>query len=316
MTAKELTAPIATAALPIPPGFSFLRTALSHGWFDLPPFRWDAKQRALTRVLSLECNRTVEVTLRAASRGRLVLTIGGAGPVSDADRREVLRQARWMLRLDEDLASFHAIARGIAQPDLRWVERTGAGRLLRSPSVFEDLVRMICTTNCGWPLTRVMIGALVARLGTPGPSGDRAFPTPEAMAGRPVAFYRDTVRAGYRAAALRELARRVASGNLGPSRWADPSLPDAAVREEILSVPGAGQYVADNVMKLLGRYSGLGLDAWCRRVFSERYCRGRKVTDARIERFYEPFGAFRGLALWCDVTRDWFDHRGKARLPI
>lgn len=244
------------------------------------------------------------------------MTIGSAGPITGADRREVLCQARWMLRLDEDLASFHAVARGVPRPDLRWVKRTGAGRLLRSPGVFEDLVRMICTTNCGWPLTRVMIGALVERLGTPGPSGERAFPAAAAMAGRPVAFYRDTVRAGYRAAGLRELARRVASGELDPSRWADPALPDATVREEILSVPGAGPYVADNVMKLLGRYSGLGLDAWCRRVFSERYGSGRKVTDARIERFYEPFGSWRGLALWCDVTRDWFDPRGRARLPL
>jgi len=251
--------------------------------------------------------------------GALAVTLASDGILHRADREEALRQVRWMLRLDEDLASFHAIARKVRRPDLTWVRRTGAGRLLRSPSVFEDLVRMICTTNCGWSLTRVMIGSLVARLGAPGPPdamGARAFPTPQAMAGRPVSFYRDEVRAGYRAAGLRDLARRVAMGDLDPSGWANPALPDEAVREAILSIGGAGPYVADNVMKLLGRYSGLGLDAWCRRVFSQRYSGGRKVSDARIGRFYEPFGPWRGLALWCDVTSDWFDPRGRARLPL
>lgn len=225
-----------TVELQTPPGFSFVRTALSHGWFDLPPFLWDAKSGTLGRVLRLDAGRMAAVSIRRdpRARGRLVVTLTSDGSLLRDDREEALRQARWMLRLEEDLASFHAIARSVARPDLTWVKRTGAGRLLRAPSVFEDLVRMICTTNCGWPLTRVMIGALVARLGAPGPSGTRAFPAPEAMADRPVAFYRDAVRAGYRAAGLRDLARRVVSGDLDPERWADPALPDETVREAIL----------------------------------------------------------------------------------
>src|SRR5262249_44753709 len=153
----------------------------------------------------------------------------------------------------------------VARPDLTWVRAAGAGRLMRSPTVFEDLIKMIATTNCSWALTRVIVGALVVRLGEAAPCGTRLFPTPAAMAGARPAFYRDTAGAGYRGEALRELARRVVSGELDPEAWLDPARPTTAIREQLLAVRGAGPYVADNMLKLLGRYDGLGIDSWCRR---------------------------------------------------
>jgi 3-methyladenine DNA glycosylase/8-oxoguanine DNA glycosylase len=99
----------------------------------------------------------------------------------------------------------------------------------------------------------------------------------------------------------------VARGSLAPSSWLDPARSSREIRREIGSIKGAGPYVADNVMKLLGRYEGLGIDSWCRREVSRIRHRGRRVSDRRIGRFYEPFGRWRGLALWCDITRDWFE---------
>ena len=49
--------------------------------------------------------------------------------------------------------------------DFNWIPKQGAGRLLRSPTVFEDLVKMICTTNCSWALTEKMVAGLVDTLG-------------------------------------------------------------------------------------------------------------------------------------------------------
>lgn len=50
------------------------------------------------------------------------------------------------------------------EPDLAWVVR-GAGRMIRSPTVFEDVVKTICTTNCAWSATIRMVSALVEHLG-------------------------------------------------------------------------------------------------------------------------------------------------------
>ena len=45
---------------------------------------------------------------------------------------------RHILRLDEDLTPFYALAG--QDPDLAWATR-GAGRMLRSPTVLEDVVK-------------------------------------------------------------------------------------------------------------------------------------------------------------------------------
>jgi N-glycosylase/DNA lyase len=304
----------ATVKVATPSGFSFIHAVYSHGWFDLPPFVWSEERRLLRRVIRLRDGQPVALAIREASVGGLEIDAGAPGSrPARSGRDEVARQVRHMLRLDDPMDGFYALCRGME--GYGWVDTVGAGRLLRAPDPFEDLVKLICTTNCSWSLTRIMIGELVSRLGEkivvsgrgPGcePLTLRAFPSPEEMAGRPVSFFRDRVRAGYRSPHLRRLARMVAGGDLTPGSWLDRSKPSEEITAEILSVPGAGRYVAENMLKLLGRYDGLGLDSWCRRKFAEIHGRGRKVTDRSIERHYARFGSWRGLALWCDLTKDW-----------
>src|SRR5437870_6801631 len=122
-----------------------------------------------------------------------------------------------MFRLDDDLREFYQAV--TADPDFAWVAHEGAGRLLRSPTVFEDLVKMICTTNCSWALTKKMVSGLVNELGRESGDGRKSFPTAATMAEQRVKFFTDKVRAGYRAPYLKELAQRVASGALDVESW-------------------------------------------------------------------------------------------------
>ena len=46
--------------------------------------------------------------------------------------------------------------------------------MIRSPSVFEEVVKTICTTNCTWSATVRMVSSLVQNLGEPAPSRGRA----------------------------------------------------------------------------------------------------------------------------------------------
>ena len=73
-----------------------------------------------------------------------------------------------------------------------------------------------------------------------------------------------------------------------------------------MALPGIGPYAADNLLRLLGHYRYLGLDSWCRGKLKKLYPRIRDV-DAFAHRRYQPFGAFAGLAMWLDLTRDWHD---------
>jgi len=288
--------------IPTPRNFSFKRTIVSHGWYGLLPFALDPKNWTLTRVIDLEPRPPVTIVM-SGRKGHVQVTTSRL--LTNTQTAKVTRDARHILRLDDDLQSFY-LATG-AHPDFGWIATQGAGRMLRSPTVFEDLVKMICTTNCSWALTVKMVTGLVENLGRESDDKRRSFPSPEAMAAMPLKFFVDEVRSGYRAPYLKELAERVTSGELNVEEWLTSPLPTAELTKQIKGVKGAGNYAAENLLKLLGRYDGLALDSWTRARFYQIRNSGRKANDKKIARYYARFNEWRGLALWCDVTRDWLD---------
>ena len=270
----------------------FWRTVNAHGVTDLPP-----------NVIDEEA-RTVELTLRPGPQ-TVVVREGrpGYAVVSGRAPSRVLEGVRHVLRLDEDLSELYLLL--AADPDLAWAAR-GAGRLMRSETVFEDVVKTICTTNCTWSATVRMVTALVGQLGEESDRGGRAFPTPAVMAEAPESFYRDVVRAGYRGAYLRSLAASVASGELDlEALGRDRELPDDEVERRLLALPGVGPYAAAHVMMLIGRYTPLVLDSWTRPTYAR--INGRKASDRTIERRFRRYGHYAGLAFWLYLTRDWVE---------
>jgi N-glycosylase/DNA lyase len=287
-----------------PREFSFRRTIISHGWCQLLPFKIDDEKWQLTRTLDLQDAGPVTITISATKRALVIKT---SRRLNQAATKKVVADVRHMLRLDDNIAEFYRII--AADNDFNWIPTQGAGRLLRSPTVFEDLVKMICTTNCSWALTQKMVTGLVENLGRQSTNGDRTFPTPEAMALMPLKFYVNEVRAGYRSEYLKLLADRVASNELDVEAWLTSPLPTAELMKEMRGVKGVGPYAAENLLKLLGRYDGLALDSWTRAKFFSVRNNGRKTTDKKIARYYSRFKEWRGLALWCDMTRDWMEEK-------
>ncbi|MGH9929952.1 MAG: DNA-3-methyladenine glycosylase family protein [Pyrinomonadaceae bacterium] len=286
-----------------PREFSFKRTVISHGWCELLPFKIDQEKWQLTRTLDLEDAGPVTITIRATRRALVINTPRRLG---QSVAKKAVADVRHMLRLDDNIAEFYRLV--AEDSDFNWISTQGAGRLLRSPTVFEDLVKMICTTNCSWALTQKMVTGLVENLGRESGNGQRTFPTPEAMALMPLKFYVNEVRAGYRSEYLKLLADRVASGALDVEAWLKSPLSTADLIKEMKGVKGVGPYAAENLLKLLGRYDGLALDSWTRAKFFSVRNNGRKTTDKKIARYYSRFKEWRGLALWCDITRDWLDN--------
>jgi len=285
-----------------PRSFNFRRTVRSHGWCELPPFGFDDENWTLERVIDIPAATPIVVKIAGTKRQ---LQIETCSRVNKSATQQVLRDVRHMLRLDDDMTSFY---REMADdPDFSWIATHGAGRMLRSPTVFEDLVKMICTTNCSWSLTEKMVTGLVESLGRESKEGLRTFPTPEAMALMPLKFYVNEVRAGYRAPYLKELADRVAGGELNVEEWLTVDLPTTDLIKKMKTVKGVGDYAAENLLKLVGRYDGLALDSWTRAKFFKVRNNGRKASDKKIARFYSKFNSWRGLALWCDMTRDWME---------
>jgi len=290
-----------TKEIAIPKGFNFKLTAKSHGWYDLAPFRFDDEAGVLFYVFTDERNgKAIEAKISCKGKRLLIdldTSLPDANPIPDL--------VRHILRFDDSIGEFHTMAAN--DENLNWAATRGAGRLLRSPTVFEDMVKTLCTTNCSWSLTRKMVENLVAALGASSSSGSRSFPAAETLAAKDEKFYREVVRAGYRSSYFVEMTEKVAAGTIDPEKWLDPEIPLEELRKEIKSIKGFGEYAVDNLMKLIGRYDGLALDSWLRAQFYGKHNRGRKCSDKTIEKKYKRYGKWKGLAIWCDMTSDWHD---------
>jgi 3-methyladenine DNA glycosylase/8-oxoguanine DNA glycosylase len=282
------------------------RTIVSHGVASLPPAEVDEDARVLTVTVPVAGAKPRTVRISQGRKGKA--RIDALGPRLGARTRTgIERSVRTVLNLDEDLSPLYEVA--ATDAELQWIT-TGAGRMARGATVFEDVVKTICTTNCTWSATQRMVGALVTELGEPSAGGHgRAFPTPGAMASTPERFYRDVARAGYRGAYLRALAASVAEGSLDLERLATAApeeLPDDELERLLLALPGVGPYAAAHIMMLIGRHSRLILDSWTRPKYA-RVNGGRKASDRQIERRFRRYGRYAGLAFWLYLTRDWVE---------
>ena len=274
----------------------FARTLLSHGVAELPPNVVAEDGSSLETVLPAGGSAWIVRVTPDGARARVEAPAGAPEDV-------LVAAIGHMLRLDEDLSPFYA--RAAEDPELAWVA-AGAGRLLRSPTVFEDLVKTICTTNCTWSATQRMVGALVGVLGTPaaGAPDRRTFPDAAAMARAGDDFYASTAKTGYRGAYLRSIAADVAEGRLDLEALNDPTHSDEEVAERLLALPGVGPYACAHMMMLLGRYGRLILDSWTRPTYRRLAARPR-VTDKGIEKAFRRYREYAGLAFWLMLTRDW-----------
>ena len=187
--------------------------------------------------------------------------------------------------------------------------------MLRSPTVFEDVVKTVCTTNCAWSATVRMVDALVTHLGEPALGGDgplsNAFPSPAAMAAAPESFYRDVVRAGYRGAYLTGSRGAVAGGELDLEGFATATPADASrcrARGRAPRAPRRGSVRGgahhDDARPALPADPGFVDQA-------EVHAAGRpeegRSPIVQIERRFRRYGEFAGLAFWLFVTRDWVE---------
>lgn len=256
---------------PVPAGLTLDRVARSHGWSALPPFGYDGDNQRLHRILDLTDPVPVWVGRDWVARSGVALD-GQAG-------ESAAIQLRWCLGLDDDVTGAPAAVQ--------------ATRMLRSPTVWEDLVKTLFTTNCSWAATTRMVTRFVENFGRAG-----GFPSPSRIFGLSEEQLRADIGLGYRAAALRQLADRCANNTL-EHQLLDRTASDDEVVATVLRLKGFGKYSAEGMLGLLGRPRGLAVDSWIR-------ARLGGVTAAEITERYADYGRWAGAALWQDVTAAWF----------
>jgi 3-methyladenine DNA glycosylase/8-oxoguanine DNA glycosylase len=258
---------------------SFARTVRSHGCARLPPAELHVEPLVYRRPFRVG-GRVVDVAMHERA-GRLVVQASRKLRVRDSEA--ITKTIARMFRLEDDLSPFYA---RIADGDpLAWAAR-GAGRMLASPTVFEDVIKTICTTNCAWSATVRMARAL-------SDLGGGAFPESEALARAPDAWYRDTARMGYRGSYVKAIARDVAGRTLDLEALRNKQILDAEVEGRLLDLPGIGPYGAASCSCSGGT---VGSSWTLGRARNTRGSRGR--SEQRIRRFVAPLRVTESTPAW------------------
>ncbi|NMC14599.1 MAG: DNA-3-methyladenine glycosylase 2 family protein [Chloroflexi bacterium] len=287
-----------------PSPFNFAATISSHGWVDLPPNYCDAETNSMRRIEQLSPGNVVILQIydvNSDDPSLIGVQVESENLLLESEKQEILHKLWDMLRLDEDLSEFYAICQKRGAP---WDEMTrGYGRILRSPTFFEDVVKTICTTNVQWGGTRGMIKRLVENYGEPYPGNPalRTFPSPEVIAALPFDEFHANVRMGYRSAYIHLLSQRVVLGEVDLEAMKRSPLPTNELKKELLSIKGVGNYAAANLLMLAGRYDELTVDTVFRQFMRERYFQNQIPTDKEALTIYEDWGKWKYLAYWFEI---------------
>ena len=289
MVRQRSAKPLFAGSIPaVASTFNFASTVVSHGWYLLAPFRWSREERILRRPEILG-GKAVDLEI---THEHDALVVRGA-PMTPELRAKMTR----MFQLDLDLGEFVAIAR--ASEAHAWIESAGFGRLLCGSTLFEDVVKIILTTNTMWKQTMRMCELLVEKCGRRTPLGFAAFPEPADVARFSAAELQQECRLGYRAKYIVECA-----GHAGALTAAAPP-PHSTSTEELFAhyrkLPGIGPYGAAHLLAMDGRHDFIAVDTEFRRFVRERYHRGRNVSERTMLRHYAKWGRWKYLGYWSEL---------------
>ncbi|KAL2513848.1 uncharacterized protein Fot_27819 [Forsythia ovata] len=200
-----------------------------------------------------------------------------------------LDQVRRMLRLSDeenwrirDFQEVHEEAKN-----------RGFGRVFRSPTLFEDMVKCILLCNCQWSRTLSMAKALcelqlelqlplsneslanAANKTIPGPLERKEvssctkignFPSPRELASLDEKFSAKRCNLGYRAGRIMNLAREIVDGRVQLRELEDIcgtlSLPEYdKLAEKLKVIDGFGPFTCANVLMCMGFYHVIPIDS-------------------------------------------------------
>ncbi len=338
-----------------PDDYVLARDVCSYGYFLLAPAHWDPHTHTYWRVLNLDdgpavvrieqpgTSRERKLTVNARSANTLPknlagrpLTISSDRTLTRPERAQAESQISRMLRLDESaatIADFHA-------RDPRFAPKSGTlqagrGRLMRSPTFFEDVIKTVTSCNVAWTSTIIMNARICAVVGaggpgslkSPHPCGSKAFPAPRRVAAKGPRILRARCGVGYRDQRIVELARMFERGDravggaggkktrlagIDTAWFEDPATPDDAVHAALIELPGIGPYAAANIMQLLGRYSRLPLDSESLRHAKSvlGWDGADRALMKRMHDHYAPMGPHAFRSYWFELWSFYEDRRG------
>ncbi|XVF33869.1 hypothetical protein REPUB_Repub18cG0008800 [Reevesia pubescens] len=323
--------------------FNMEKAVCNHGLFMMSPNVWIPSTKSLRRPLRLaDSSHSILVTIsHPPNHPFLVIQVHGVHSISSADEAAILEQVGRMLRIsnkdERDVREFqklHASAK-----------EKGFGRIFRSPSFFEDVVKSILLCNCGWKRTFAMARALcelqaeiaaahfkrksiasnsnvkilTKRLKHRSNSESiENFPTSTELAYLDEKYLNKRCNLGYRAGCIVQLGRKIEQGELDQLNKLEEESFDTTSYEnlyqKLMKIKGFGPFVCSNIMMCVGFYKRIPSDTETIRHLKEVHGKGKcsiRTIQKDVEEIYGKYTPFQCMAYWLELVEQYENKFGK-----
>ena len=211
------------------------------------------------------------------------------------ERNQLSNTVTWMLRLNEDIRGFYALAESDSIVRMLVKDLYGMRRTDR-PDIFPSL--MLAVTLQMAPIKRSdqMMNLLIKNYGVKAGFDGREilyWPPPERIARAEIRELEERCRLGYRAENLKGIAEAIRKGF--PTLQELEEMPPETARAKLMELRGIGDYSAD----VVSPHPGFALDVWSAKIFNvllfgEKAASPRSIIPKLKKIAEERWGRWRG----------------------
>ncbi|CEM37777.1 unnamed protein product [Vitrella brassicaformis CCMP3155] len=281
--------------------FDLAKSICSYGFFVLAPNKWCPPPPSLStdhgvfkRPLRYgeKGQHVCDVTL-TMGQGTIDVSVATSCPLDDGHLGEIKQQICRMCRVSFPIDSWwslHSEAKSL-----------GFGRLFRSPTLWEDMVKTITVCNVHWKRTCIMNRLLCDKVS----SHMGSFPSPSDVLKFSPEWLQRECNLGYRATRLYKLASAFTDGTIDVAWWEHSDRTQQEVWDACLSLNGFGPFATNNVLQLMGFLETFPYDSETVRHFRECHKVIGSLADItkKAKQHYAKYAPYQFVAYWFELWK-------------
>jgi 3-methyladenine DNA glycosylase/8-oxoguanine DNA glycosylase len=273
----------------LPPYYNLRMVCHTHGWINLRPFHWEEENDTLNFATYIE-NNSLDISLHQTKKNIEAL-IQNNGHIFDGTIETLKKQISRCLSLNVDTTELLDRAKSVG-PDYENLIKKGAGRLLRSPTLWEDAAKTLFTTNCSWSLTKKICESICSsQFVKASYNGIFPFPPPSIFKDFDEKTLKNKIPIGYRAKYFILLSQRFPK-NIFEINWLEEKRSDYNnTLLELSKFQGFGPYATNHMLILLGFYDNIPIDTVVTKYLKTTH--NAKKPSSFIKRHYRKWGPYK-----------------------
>jgi len=266
--------------------FSLRKTVLSHGWINLPPYKYDYENNILIRTEFVNSN-LMELFI-SQKDNYIRVKVKSKVKLDNFTKNEIKKKIQNIFQLNIDLNEFRTLAKKSNKKIFRYLN-AGGGRFLTGLSLFEDVVKTLLTTNTTWNQTVNMTQNFISQFNkikykTPMICG---FPTYcEFKRIKPIKVIKG-LRLGYR----NEYLINIINKFLEKEGFVNDD--KLTIANELKKVKGLGRYSIAHIKCLMGIFDEIPIDS---EVIKYAKLKGIGHSEKQITEYYQKYEQYAFLA--------------------